>query len=544
MTLEDLLTLTRRRIGTILVCTLLGGLAAVGVLWLTPVTYTAASTAYVRVSMPTDDGTEVSANAYYSASQLAAQKVKAFVPVFTSETVAQGVIQKLGLSETPTQLAGSVTASNATNALTINVTATAATPDLARKVADAVVTESAAQVKVLEGEDSPVSVVLMAPSSLSSVTQSPSTLKYLAAGILAGLLLGYVMAFALTHFDRRLRTSDDIARAAQVPVLGVIPESATIARTDSDSGDFKAEEAMRKLRTNLRYANIDAAMRVIVVTSPLQGNGKSSIASSLARVMALAGQEVVLVDADLRRPTAREIFGVRSPLGLTQVLAGSVGLDQGVFPTEVPGLLVLPAGEIPPNPSELLGSRRMSELMEYLGRERVVIIDAPPLLPVTDAAVLSKSADGVVVVAQAGHTTTDQLDAVLATLDQAGGTLLGVVLNRAASSKLARMRYGDYEYGYGYTSSDYHSYDAGEGQDMSPKKRRRHSTATRETPGATTRVRPTTPEDRRSDAERIFDEITPGPFPGDGGDTPTTTGHHGAGGQHTVPFPPVRSRNR
>lgn len=457
MTLEDLLTLTRRRIGTIVLCTVLGGLAAFGVLWMTPVSYTAASTAYVRVTVPTDDGTASSANAYYNASQLATQKVKAFVPVFTSETVAQKVIEKLGLSETPSQLASQVTASNATNALTINVTATSSSPDQARTIADAVVEQAAAQVKVLEGENSPVGIVLMAPSSLSSITQSPSTTKYMGAGILAGLLLGYVVAFARAQFDTRLRTADDVANRVDVPILGIIPESATIARTtiDTAGGDFRAEESLRKLRTNLRYANVDTEMRVVVVTSPLQGDGKSSIAANLAKVMAMAGQDVVLIDADLRRPTVRDLFGVHADVGLTHVLVGNVGLEQAVVATSIAGLSVLPAGETPPNPSELLGSRRMTELVEYLGRDRMVIIDAPPVLPVTDAAVLAKAADGVLVVVQSGRTTSDQLEQALSSLDQAGGTIAGIVLNRAASSRLARMRYGDSEYGYGYSESDY-----------------------------------------------------------------------------------------
>ncbi|TWS21036.1 exopolysaccharide biosynthesis protein, partial [Tsukamurella conjunctivitidis] len=167
MTLEDFLKLTRRHLGTILVCLLIGGVGAFGLLKVTPTQYTASSTAYVRVTVPSDDGTDASANAYYNASQLATQKVKAFVPVFTSQTVAQAVIDQLKLNTTPTELAGRLTASNATNALTINVTASADSADQARQIADTVVDKAAVQVKELEGEDSPVSVVLMTPADLS-----------------------------------------------------------------------------------------------------------------------------------------------------------------------------------------------------------------------------------------------------------------------------------------------------------------------------------------------------------------------------------------
>ena len=450
MTFQDLLKLTRRHFVAILVLTLAGAAAAFALLQVTPQQYTAGSTAYVRVAVPDDDGTGANANAYYTASQLASQKVKAFVPVFTSETVAQAVIDELDLSDTPTELASRITASNATNSLTISVTATAPTAEEARSIADTVVDEAAGQVKRLEGASSPVEVVMMAPASLSSITVAPSVPKYMAAGVLAGLLIGYLIAFAMDRFDTRLRTLDDITTQFDIPVLGVIPQSSTIARTEEESGDFHAEESIRKLRTNLRYVKVDGELRIIVVTSPTQGDGKSSIAGALAKVMALAGQEVVLVDADLRRPTAREVFGIKARLGLTQVLVGSARLDQGLHHSKVPGLSILTAGDIPPNPSEILGSDRMAELMRYLARDHVVVIDAPPVLPVTDAAVMSKFGDGVVMVGSAGRTRTEQLARALEGIDQAGGTVLGIVLNRVASSKLARLRYGDAEYGYGY----------------------------------------------------------------------------------------------
>lgn len=552
MTLADLLKLTRRRIGSIFVCTLLGIAAAVGVLWVTPISYTAGSTAYVRVTLPADNGTATSANAYYSASQLASQKVKAFVPVFTSETVAQGVIKELGLSETPAALSKSITASNATNSLTINVTATAPTADQARKIADAVVTQSASQVKVLEGANSPVEIVLMAPSSLSTITKSPSTAKYIAAGVLAGLLLGYVVAFARQYFDRRIRTVDDVTEHVDVPVIGVIPDSPTIARTEVESGDFRAEESIRKLRTNLRYANVDSEMHVILVTSPLQGDGKSSVASNLAKVMALAGQEVLLIDADLRRPTVRETFKVKGQVGLTQVLVGSVGLDKALSATAMPGLTVLPAGDTPPNPSELLGSQRMSELLEYLGHDRIVIVDAPPVLPVTDAAVLAKSVDGIVLVLQAGRTTDEQLEQSLLQLDQAGGSVAGLVLNRAASSKLARMRYGDSEYGYGYKDSEYGYRRKQAERHQAPVPARSGGTAS--APGTVDRrsvvtrdqpqTSPAVASRGSSDFHEFFEEI--GVTGGEGAHrapSPTAPPAPPSADHHPVRFPPLRTRS-
>ncbi|QCV87439.1 polysaccharide biosynthesis tyrosine autokinase [Acidipropionibacterium jensenii] len=458
MTLRDFLKLTRRRLGTILVCTLLGAVAAAGLLLVTPTTYSAQATAYVRVAMPqTSDGSNDSGS-YAAAAQLASQKVKAFVSVFTSQSVAESVIKELNLDTTPAELADRVSASNAANSLTIVVTATGDSPEQARKIADAVVTQSAAQVKSLEGANSPVQVVMMAPAGLSEITRTPSPAKYLAIGILAGLLIGFAIAFARQHFDTRLRTADDITDRFTDPVLAVLPQSKGIARTDADSNeDFQSAESLRKLRTNLRYANVDHQAKVILVTSPLQGDGKSSVAASLAKVMAIAGDDVILVDTDLRRPSVAETFALHGPLGLLQVLVGSTKPENALRRTKIDGLSILPAFDTPPNPSDLLGSDRMTDLVQELSKNHTVILDAPPVLPVTDAVVLSHLADSIVVVVSAGRTRAEQLEHAVESIERGEGKISGIVLNRASSTKLSRLRYGDAEYGYeyGYSQSVY-----------------------------------------------------------------------------------------
>jgi capsular exopolysaccharide synthesis family protein len=290
---------------------------------------------------------------------------------------------------------------------------------------------------------------MMTPASLSQAEKSPSSPKYLAAGILAGLILGYGIAFTRQRFDTRLRTADDITERFTTPILAVLPQSKAIARTQAASeGDFHAGEALRKLRTNLRYANVDHQARVILITSPQQNDGKSSVAANLAKVIAMAGDDVVIIDADLRRPSVADTYGIRGPLGLLQVLVGSARVENVLRPSRIAGLSILPTFDTPPNPSELLGSGRMAELVKYLSRDRIVILDAPPVLPVTDAVVLAHLADAVVMVASAGRTRAEQLDHALGAIERGEGDVAGVVLNRAASSKLARLRYGDSEYGY------------------------------------------------------------------------------------------------
>lgn len=461
MTLRDFLRLTRRRLGTILALTVLGVLVAAGLVAITPTRYTTQASAYVRVSLPrtTDAG------AYYSASQMAGEKAKAFVPVFTSQAVAQAVVKQLGLHIDPADLAEQIKATNDTNSLTIDVTAPGDSPELARRTADAVVTQGAAQIRTLEGASSPVEVVMMAPATLSHVTKAPSLPVYLGAGLLLGLLAGYGAAFARSRFDTRLRTAEDVQEQFDSPVLAVLPEAGGAALSDSGATtNFQVEEAVRKLRTNLMYTDVDHQARVILVTSPLPGEGKSSVAAALARVTALAGEDVVLIDADLRRPMVGRIFKARGPIGLPQLLLGSVPMERALRRTEVPGLSVLPTFGPPPNPSEMLASARMSEFVRYLSHDHVVIIDSPPVLPVTDAAILSRSADAVVMVVSAASSRAGQLTNALSALERADGHVSGIVLNRAATSRFARMRYGDAQYGYGSYEASYHSYGSEGGQ--------------------------------------------------------------------------------
>lgn len=454
MTLEDLLKVTRQQIGLIVLGLVLGLVGAAGLVYVTPVTYSASAIAYVRVTMPDDAGAG-GAGAYYSASQLANQKVKAFVSVFSSQAVAQGVIDTLGLETTASSLAGTIQASNQTNSLTITVTATGETPRRAQVIADETVHQAQQQIKQLEGENSPVEIVLMSSSTLSSTVKNPSVTKYMGAGVVGGLVIGYVLALLRALLDKRIRTSEDVSSVMDEPVIGLVPTSDVFAQgPEEPEHDYRVEESLRKLRTNLRYARVDQGLHKLVVTSSVQGEGKSTVSINLARVMALAGEEVVLIEGDMRRPIFKERFNLpgHQP-GLSQLLVGATTLEQAMVQTKVPGLYVIPAGDTPPNPSELLGSERLNQFVDYLAADHLVIIDAPPVLPVTDAVALSERMDGVVLVARAKKTTTDQLKLTKETIERGGGTVLGVVLNQVAVSGLGRLRYGETEYA--YTSTAY-----------------------------------------------------------------------------------------
>lgn len=494
MTLDDILRLTRRHLITLLLSTLLGiALAAAWVAMQTPV-YTAKATGVVQASSGTGTvGESLSGNS------LAVTKAQTYVTYFNSQPVAERVIKELGLKDSPSALAGRITATVEEETPNIAISAQGSSPQAAKELADTVVEQTAEYVKELEtnnmsgidpnaagasasasGKQSAeripaTSILPLASAQLPTSPSEPQPARALVLGGLAGLGLGYLIAWFRHRQDTRVRTQEDIAEAAEgAPTLGLIPANEALSSPERAIGensevDFATREALRQFRTNLRFVNVDQAPRAIVVTSSRMGEGKSTISSNLAYLLAEGGERVVLVDADLRRPAVAGIFDIDSSVGLTQVLAGSAELADAVQPTAHPNLLVLPAGTIPPNPSELLGSQRMRDLIATLAKTHRVILDAPPLLPVTDAALLSTSADGAVLVVAAGETRKEHVERAAANLQAVNARLLGAVLNRASVSRLNRLLYGE---GYGYGSSGY-GYGDGYGDAPGAKKRSR-----------------------------------------------------------------------
>ena len=489
MTLDDILRLSRRHIITLVLSTLLGIALAAGWVALQKPVYTATATGVVQAKAGTGTvGESLSGNS------LAITKSKTYVAYFSSEPVAERVIEELGLDASPSSLAGRVTARVEEETPNITVSARGDSPERAKQLADAVVAETAEYVRELETQnvsaapDQPegeegqqqdqvpaTSILPLANAELPSSPTEPQPARALVLGGLAGLALGYVIAWFRHRQDTRVRTQEDIEEAAGgAPTLGLIPANEALASPEravrnSDEVDFSTREALRQFRTNLRFVNVDHAPKSIVVTSARIGEGKSTISSNLAYLLAEGGERVILVDADLRRPSVAGIFDIDSSVGLTQVLAGSADLADAVQPTEHPNLMVLPAGTIPPNPSELLGSQRMRDLIATLTQTHRVILDAPPLLPVTDATLLTTSTDGAVLVVAANDTRKEHVERAAANLRTVNARLLGAVINRASVSRLNRILYGE---GYGYGSYGY-GYGNSYGSDAKGKGKKR-----------------------------------------------------------------------
>jgi capsular exopolysaccharide synthesis family protein len=457
--LSDYFRILRAHWIVILVATVLGAGAAFGWSALQPRVYAADTTGIV-----TAVGGDGTSGAALVGNQLAQSRVKSYLNLGSWRAVAEHAIDDLGLDASPESLVSRVSVTNPTDTTALKVTATGSTPETAQELAEAWMRGMAVEIEKLEGgtESTPAAVSLIVGDSarLPTSPSSPNTRLNLIIGALAGLAIGLVYAFVRHTVDRRIRHPRDIERETGVSVIGTLPLEKTMDgerqvidfSLDTQHGvSHHTIESMRELRTNLQFIDVDNPPRVIVVTSSVPGDGKSTVAVNLASSLAAAGQWAILIDCDLRRPVVADIFGISRDVGLTDILAGRAELqDVAHRPNRDVPLAVLGAGRIPPNPSELLGSHRMQDFLAEISKTAIVILDSPPVLPVTDAAVLAANADGVIVVVSSGKTTFDMLQRAIASIQRTTGRVLGVVLNKvprkgAESAYYGREYYGAYE---------------------------------------------------------------------------------------------------
>jgi succinoglycan biosynthesis transport protein ExoP len=462
MTFGDFVRLTRAYVWVLVGCTVLG--AAVMAAWTTrePVLYSATSAGLVQV------GNAASAAEEQGNAQLAEDKAVLYAYLVSTTPVAERVVEDLGLDVPPAAIAGRFSASVDASVNALTVTAIGSTPEEARDLATAVVDAVVVYAQEVEtGDENPrgdplTRIVAVEQAQLPTAPFSPDYRSAALKGALGGLALAYAVLIARRLLDRRIRSAEHVEEATGAAVLGIIPTEDSLGRTHRGvRGDLgRAAEAFRLLRTNLRFVDVDNEPRRIVVTSALAGEGKSTVSANIARLVAQAGTPVLLIDADLRRPMLATTFEVDGAVGLTQALAGDVDVRDVIVESGMANLSLLPAGRIPPNPSELLGSLRMKQFIDELSHDYFVILDAPPLLPVTDAGLLSAFCDGALLVQAAGKTQIEQSQHCRRILDQVGSRLLGVVLNKAPVKGAAAIAYGGGYGGYGGYQAEYASLEA------------------------------------------------------------------------------------
>jgi len=427
MTFDSALSFLRRRWLPLLLCVVAGIAGAMVHIKTSDKVYK--STARLFVNIPAAQSTQEALQGV----QLSSQLIQSYADIVTSRSTADEVRQRLDLNESPERIASQLSATPAPNTLIIAISATDRDPARARSLAQAAAVVLNDAVSRLEHDRTPTSAVeasIIDNATTPTSPVSPRPVRDLVLGLVLGLLVGLGGALVVDALDRSVKIPAEVERLASAPSLAVVPRIRTKSRLVGDeSTPSPAAEAYRALRTSLQFIDPDDPIRTLVITSPQAEDGKSTTAANLALAIASSGARVVLVDADLRQAGLSELLGVEGSVGLTSVLSGAVTLD-AALQTYRPSLELLSAGTIPPNPSELLGSQRMTRLIEgLLERCDLVIFDAPPVLPVTDAVVLSTQVDGTALVVRHGRTTRGHVAEAARRLHAVDADLVGFVLN-------------------------------------------------------------------------------------------------------------------
>jgi polysaccharide biosynthesis transport protein len=429
--LKDYIRIIRKRWQTIVAVTLVVLAGAALATALSPKVYEAQTQLFVSTS----GGTDTSSN-LLSGSNFTQQRVLSYADVITTPEVLDPVIKTLKLHTTATLLGDQITATVPLNTVLIQVAVTNTDPRVAAAVADAVgrqFTQTVADIESVKGQASPVKLTVVSVPTVPTTPISPMPTRNLALGVVLGLLLGLGLALLRDLLDTTIKGEKDCAEVSDATVIGGIgfdpdaPKHPLIVQADPHG---PRAEAFRTLRTNLQFVHAANHPASIVFTSSIPGEGKTTTTANLAITMAASGARVCLVEGDLRRPRLLEYMGMDGSLGLTNVLIGQAELGDVLQQFADTSVYVIGAGSVPPNPSELLGSAAMIETLRGLeSRFDVVLIDSPPLLPVTDAAVLSSIAGGTVVVVGAGMVDRDHLARSLQALEAVQVHVLGLVLN-------------------------------------------------------------------------------------------------------------------
>lgn len=447
MELREYLFILRKYWSLVVVTALLGFAVGLGYsLFATP-EYQSRTQLYVSVRSDDAGAGDLVQGANYSR-----QVVNSYVTVVNTSVVLDPVAERLGLGVTGAELSSDVSATTPADSALIDITATSSSPEQAAAIANEVGESFKNVVQTqLEPEAegaSPISLTTTQNALVPESPQSPKTLINLVLGLLVGLALGYGIAILRTVLDRRIHTIEEIAKITEKPLLGEIiddPEAEKNRLVVSSQPHSPRAESFRALRTNLQFLDIGAKKRVFVVSSSKPSEGKSTTSLNLAETLSQTGSSVVILEGDLRLPTFSKYLGIEGGAGLTDVLIGRADLVDVLQRWGRDPLYVLPAGRIPPNPSELLGSHEMEKVIETLQDQfDYVIIDAPPVLAVTDAVVLERMATGLLMVVATGSTTKQELENSLHALEVAGSSVLGMVATMIPAKRQGRYSYGQY----------------------------------------------------------------------------------------------------
>ena len=445
MELRDYLSTLRKYWVSIMLFTIAGIALSAGASMLMTPTYTAQTAIMVSVSGGNTVG-EMQAGANFASTQ-----VRSYAQVATTPYVLQPVINKLGLQISASDLARNVTATIPTNTAIIQIAVVGTDANQSAVIAQEVTESLVRAIQALAPINSDINVTITTPATVPTKWTTPNIPLNLALGLIVGLALGVGQALLRHALDLTIRTAEDVARATDHSVITKVPfdpdavHNPLIMQIDPHS---PRAEAYRRLRTNLQFldAGLGRRRRRFVITSSIAGEGKSVTSINIATTLAESGDSVLLIDADLRLPKVAHYLDLDNSVGLTTVLIGRAQFDDVVQPVGRSGLHVLTCGQTPPNPTELLGSRSMQALLDKVAqRYDTVILDAAPLLPVTDTMILSALVDGTLIVAASGTVAVPQLRDAIASLDKVNSVTLGIILNKIKLT--GKQSYYYYTYG-------------------------------------------------------------------------------------------------
>lgn len=453
MELRDYLRVLRRNWVMIVSLAMVGLLGGAAASLLIKPTYTAHTQLFVAIQ------SSGSVQELQQGNTFSQARVQSYAKTVETPVVLQPVIDSLGLAIPPEELATRVKATSDLNTVLITISVEDQSPVQAAAIAQGVSDSLIEAVDALEKSDkstsSPVKLSIVTPAVAPREASAPNTRVNLAVGLLAGVFLGALATLIRATLDNKVRSEADLRNITSAPILGGLTYDREAVKSPlilDHQNQTPRAESFRRIRTNIQFANLGQRSGAFMVTSSLPGEGKSTTAANLAITLAKSGQSVALVDADLRRPMIAEYLGLEGSAGLTTALIGNADVDDLLQVWGEDQLYVLTSGRVPPNPSELLGSDAMLRVIRKLESTfDAVIVDAPPLLPVTDAAVLSQHLGGVILVVGSQTVRQGDVEKSLQTLDLVEAKILGVVMNMLPSK-------GPDAYNYGYQT--YESIDS------------------------------------------------------------------------------------
>lgn len=372
------------------------------------------------------------------------QLVSTYGEIAKSKLISNEVIKNLGLSLTAEQLKNKIKVSLVSDTEIIKIVVRDKDPELAAKIANEIaIVFKKNIVNIMKIEN--IQVIDVAEVPISPFKPRP-ILNIGVSGIL-GVMTSVLLIFLLNYMDNTIKTSADVERYLGIPVVGMIPKSLEEELIVHNNPKSPISEAYRTLRTNIQFSNIDENIKSIVITSSGPSEGKSTVISNLALTMAQVDNKVLLIDADLRRPRIHKIFNISNIHGLTTIISTNLDYREAIIFTGMGNLDILLSGPIPPNPAELLGSIKMKKFLEAIKEYYdIILLDAPPVGVVTDAAVLSTICDRVAIVSAVGESTINAAIDTKKLLQNVNANNLGVIMNKVPIKNGAYYKHYFYSY--------------------------------------------------------------------------------------------------